>query len=608
MTQLRWSKKANSVAYLDKHMTTKVLKDYQYPNEGYWQNEVYYRRKCAITQAKSENDFKFSTIIEQCPALNEDTNTIGTFTYFEGIHAIIPTTVNNYHVQLEVANLMQKAQNLTVIVNGLETATFKLDVKKEQTVKFDVALTKPSMDLTFMNTDAPEDGGDIKVSKIQLNKNVLSAAKKPRIFVASDSTAQTYTQKEYPQTGWGSMLYQFLFPEGRAIITEDPVSTYATSRVYRNDDSIIINKSIGGRSSRAFIEEGKLASLAGELRPKDYLLIQWGDNDATSYRPMRYVPADRIADYLNQYIDCAIGRGARPILVTPPAQCKFDGLKGHVSFPPYRKAMLELAAERKIPCIDLGLLSANLLTRMGPDAGHALYMQFAAGQYSNFPEGIQDQTHFNKFGAYKLAQIVSSEFSRIQSDYKLVSQEDKCLGGLSAEVENKTTVRLRFENVPEATYYRIIKQNGNKTIGFTALNNYFLDKNPGKNPKYRVKAYKSDKLLAQSLIDVPLVQIGRTTDNITGLNIYEIENDDKTDNINFSLRFTANDNIKLYRVYTFNQRTREKSLLGKIELNNVYKLHSYQVPSKGTWIVQIVGQDVTKDKQVSSKSQIISAS
>lgn len=590
--------------YKDKEITN-FLENDQYPDKGYWKDDIYHLRKKVIESVDSGVDFKFKTLIEQCPALNEDTNTIGTFRYFEGTHAKKKIDVNNYYMKLEVNNPEPKDQILTVIVNDLEISTFKIKSFTKKKFEFNLSLTKPELDLTFMNTDKPQIGGHIQLESLQLNKIVPTLAKVPRIFVASDSTAQTYTQKEYPQVGWGAALYKFLLPEGKALITEDSNTTYGTARVYQNGDKVIFNKSIGGRSSRSFIEEGKLASLASQLRRNDYLLIQWGDNDATSYRPMRYVAPNEFAQWLNQYIDCALGRGAHPILITPPSQCKFDGDKGHISFGKYRKVILDLAKQRNLPCIDLGLLSAQLLSRLGPKMAQALYMQFAPQQYPAFPDGIKDQTHFNFYGACQLARLVATEFVKIQSDYKMEQFKKTTIGELSAEIEPGEKVRLRWKKIPMADHYLVIKQNDGKDTEFTALNEQFLDISPGRNPRYKVIAYDLDINLASSEIEVPIIQVNNKTNIINGLNIYEVETDNKTESINFSLRFIANSNVKLYRVYTFNQRTREKWLLGKIKFNDVYKLHSYQVPSSGTWLVQVTGQDGVENKQISSKSKII---
>ena len=95
----------------------------------------------------------------------------------------------------------------------------------------------------------------------------------PVIFLAGDSTVKTYEDNQYIG-GWGQFLDLFL-----------------------GDDVIVKNAAHGGRSSRSFINEGRLYDIPGssftfsqnggksigdEIRAGDYLFIQFGHNDDAS--------------------------------------------------------------------------------------------------------------------------------------------------------------------------------------------------------------------------------------------------------------------------------------------------------------------------------------
>ncbi|MFB9769236.1 SGNH/GDSL hydrolase family protein [Lactiplantibacillus modestisalitolerans] len=588
------------------------LKTYRYPQRGAWHGEVYELRKREVTPAVPEKgaqpQLHFKTLVEQCPALNEDAATVGTFTYYQGTHLVIAAEAQNYQLKLRLQNTVASAQTYTAIVNDLETVTFTLAGTEAKTVTLDVALTTAQLDLTFMNLDAPETGGCFELTALTMTRQPLAAAPYPRVVIASDSTAQTYTQAEYPQTGWGAVLSAALFPQGQAVITPDAHATYSLARIYQHGKFTILNKSIGGRSARSFIAEGKLASLAAGLRPNDYLLIQFGDNDATSYRPMRYIAPERFPNYLNQFVDSALARGAHPILVTPPSQHKFDGTVGHIGFGPYREQVLKLAQERQLPCIDLGKLTADVLTEMGPDVGRALYMQFAAGQYPGFPGGVHDNTHFNRYGAHVLARLVAEQFAKLQTDYQLTPVADaaKVLSELSAEVEPKRHVRLRWQPVTNADFYRVQRTGyGADAVGFTALQPSFLDETPCQNPTYRVCAYRGSHELASAVIQVPLTSEAVETPEIAGINVYEVDRETDPQHVGFSLRFIAHPHVTSYWVYLISQRTHEKQLLGKIPANQVDQLHSYQAPHDGVWLVQIAGQDDELNQRLFSKAVIV---
>ena len=51
---------------------------------------------------------------------------------------------------------------------------------------------------------------------------------------------------------------------------------------------------MAGRSSRSFREEGRLADIEASLRPGDYLVVQFGHNDAYREKAERYVTPSTI--------------------------------------------------------------------------------------------------------------------------------------------------------------------------------------------------------------------------------------------------------------------------------------------------------------------------
>ena len=91
-------------------------------------------------------------------------------------------------------------------------------------------------------------------------------AEKPTIYIAGDSTAQTYNYtKVYPQTGWGQVFAD-----------------------YFNDDIIIENRAMGGRSSKSYDNDGRLDRILTEMHPGDYVFIQFGINDGAENKPESY--------------------------------------------------------------------------------------------------------------------------------------------------------------------------------------------------------------------------------------------------------------------------------------------------------------------------------
>jgi lysophospholipase L1-like esterase len=204
--------------------------------------------------------------------------------------------------------------------------------------------------------------------------NTTTAAPKPlRLVLIGDSTVCNYPANVTTR-GWGQYL-----PD------------YFTSGVE------VINLAKSGRSTKTFISEG-LWKNALEQKP-DIVLIQFGHNDShTPDHPEATNAATDYRDFLRRYIDESRAAGAIPILVTPMCRRTF-GPEGKLTdnLQPYADAMKVVAAEKKVPVIDLHASSAALYLKIGPAA--CLELANKSG----------DSTHFNEKGAQAMAQLVMQE-------------------------------------------------------------------------------------------------------------------------------------------------------------------------------------------------------
>ncbi|MCZ8522537.1 MULTISPECIES: rhamnogalacturonan acetylesterase [Paenibacillus] len=208
---------------------------------------------------------------------------------------------------------------------------------------------------------------------------------KPTAYLAGDSTVQTYNSRFYPQAGWGQKIGE-----------------------YFTDGVLFANRAIGGRSSRSFVNDGRLDSILNEIRPGDYLFVQFGHNDASS-NPERYAaPYTTYKEYLTMYIVGAKQRGATPVLVTPVGRRSWDenGLFKN-DFPDHYAAMKQVAEEQHVQLIDLNARSIEYYNTVGIEETKALFLWLEPGQYPNFPNGVQDNTHFKEEGAVQIARLVT---------------------------------------------------------------------------------------------------------------------------------------------------------------------------------------------------------
>jgi lysophospholipase L1-like esterase len=221
------------------------------------------------------------------------------------------------------------------------------------------------------------------------------------IYVASDSTAATYTNWNYPMTGWGQVLGNY----------------------YNHEKVAVQNHATSGRSAKSFIYEGRLKTIFDEIGGGDYLFIQFGHNDQKASEPYLYAEASTAYKaYLTAYIEGALMRGANPVLVTPPVRRYFaaDGTVSN-SLLTYPDEMRNLAGELGVPLIDLNTMSKALVEGLGAEGSKEIYMYINPRdeRYINDPEfansnfnkgtATEDLTHFNKFGANLLAELISGE-------------------------------------------------------------------------------------------------------------------------------------------------------------------------------------------------------
>ncbi|MCW8380341.1 rhamnogalacturonan acetylesterase [Streptomyces justiciae] len=212
------------------------------------------------------------------------------------------------------------------------------------------------------------------------------------LYIAGDSTAAQKYADAAPETGWGMALPFFL-----------------------HKDRPVANHAVNGRSSKSFVDEGRLDVILGAIRPGDFLLIQFGHNDEKSADPTRYTePWTTYQDYLRLYIDGARAHGARPVLATSVERRKFDAagnaLPTHGDYP---AAMRALAEEEGVALLDIQALSLALWQRLGVEETKT---------YFNWTATEQDNTHFNPPGAIAVARLVVRELLRT----RVLRPQDVC--------------------------------------------------------------------------------------------------------------------------------------------------------------------------------------
>ncbi|HVV51178.1 MAG TPA: rhamnogalacturonan acetylesterase, partial [Polyangia bacterium] len=234
-------------------------------------------------------------------------------------------------------------------------------------------------------------GGTGGAAAATCNTAGAATSKTPTIWVIGDSTASVYTSDLYPRMGWAQPLQAYYAPACATV--ED--------------------KALSGRSSKSFYDEGDWTPIKAALRAGDTVIIQFGHNDEKADDPTRYTdPFTTYEQYLTDYIDDTLAKGATPILATSINRNDWSNGMLEDTHGNYPVAMRQLAAAKDVALVDATALTKTYFQRLGQTGTTALFMDLAPGQFPNYPDGNTDDTHLQDKGAHAIAQLLLADMYR----------------------------------------------------------------------------------------------------------------------------------------------------------------------------------------------------
>lgn len=231
----------------------------------------------------------------------------------------------------------------------------------------------------------------------------LLTDEEPRVFLIGDSTMADKPLVGNPERGWGQ-LFPLFFTEKIAIE----------------------NHARNGRSTKSFLAEGRWELVLQRLQGGDYVLIQFGHNDAKKEDTTRYAaPHTDYKANLRRFVTEARSKNATPILITPVCRRRFD-VEGrfydvHGDYP---RVVREVGEELNVPVIDLNKRSFELFSRLGVEETKRRFLWADSGRFSAIPKGKRDDTHFVSLGAIEVAQLVVDEMRRLNLPLASMLQEN----------------------------------------------------------------------------------------------------------------------------------------------------------------------------------------
>lgn len=193
-----------------------------------------------------------------------------------------------------------------------------------------------------------------------------------------------------PERGWGQMLH-----------------------MYFKDSLRVENYAQNGRSTRSFIAEGRWDKVIAALKPGDFVIIQFGHNDEKTNDVKRgTAPFGEYTTNLVRFIRDSRAHQATPVLATPTARRKFDAtgklIDTHGDYP---KAVRAVAVAEKVPLLELTTATEKLLQQLGPESSKRWFDWIPAGEFSPEAKSLEDDTHFNAYGASRVCDLTVEEIA-----------------------------------------------------------------------------------------------------------------------------------------------------------------------------------------------------
>lgn len=203
----------------------------------------------------------------------------------------------------------------------------------------------------------------------------------PTIFLAGNSTV--VNQEHEPWASWGQMIPRFF-----------------------DDQVAVANHAESGLALSSFLSSKRLDKILTIAKPGDYLFIEFGHNDQKE-------KGDKAGAYtgyterMRHFVEAFRAIGGTPLILTSTARRSFDS-DGQLQYTlgDYPDAARKVAQELQVPLIDLNKRTRTFYESLGVEGSKQALVHYAANTFPGQPEPLQDNTHFNTYGAYQIAKMV----------------------------------------------------------------------------------------------------------------------------------------------------------------------------------------------------------
>ena len=204
--------------------------------------------------------------------------------------------------------------------------------------------------------------------------------------------------------------YKTLFLAGNSTVTDQDLAPWASwgqmiTRFF-NSDIVVANYAESGASMSSFKARGRLDKVLSQIKPGDYLFIEFGHNDQKQHGE-GIGPWDSFTKLLIEFVTRTREKGGIPVFCTPTQRRSFND-QGVIELThgDYPAAMRKVAKDYQVPLIDLNEMTKTVYEAWGPEPSRKAFVQYPANTFPGQDQKLEDNTHFNTFGANEVAQCV----------------------------------------------------------------------------------------------------------------------------------------------------------------------------------------------------------
>ena len=289
----------------------------------------------------------------------------------------------------KAGNTVVRAENRRLMVD--EVATKKGQFK---TVEFVVNKRTPEI----------EKGKRVKVKDREKNYNTWDNAINLEFTGAAPAVKEVKIERDTTATT--------IFLCGNSTVVDQPYEPWASwgQMIPRwfGPEIAISNNAESGLTAGSFLGSYRLDKILTMMKKGDYVICEFGHNDQKE--KMAGAGAWYNFSYnLKVFIDKVRAKGGNIIFVTPTQRRRFDDathskiLETHGDYP---DAMRAVAKREGVPVIELHDMTRTFFETLGYENSKKSLVHYPANTYPNQPKALEDNTHFNPYGAYEVAKMV----------------------------------------------------------------------------------------------------------------------------------------------------------------------------------------------------------